>query len=208
MNKEEIDRLALKYEDEFFDFKRFPKHDTQYDDRSALINYSFIREYYPKTVVEFGAFKGRVTIDILRALLANKGEFTFRSYEKNPDYASRAQSYIAEFLKRKLKIYGDITKAKNVPNNIDYLFIDNSHDKNTTKWVFKKLLKKCKKGCLVQIHDICFIKDFELGKGSGFYGEQEVIQDLYKKGKLPLKKLYWTFEEEGNAESSWWTYEG
>lgn len=177
---------------------------SQYEDRSSKINYSFVRHLQPRVVVEFGTLTGRCTHDILRALIKNNQSFTFKAYEKEEDSRKRTQGNIDSiFTEGIIKIGGDITTATDIPIGIDYLFIDNSHDKEIAKWVVEKLLPRCKIGCVVQIHDW----NYPLGVNGRLLDETEYFVDLYKKDKLPLKKLYWTWEsEEKRAQSSWWVY--
>ncbi len=206
MNREEIDKICDKYRSELTTNLGWCGNTTQYDDRSALINYALIRERQPKVVVEFGANTGRCTHDILQALLKNGGQFDFRSCEINPDSRAIAQREIDRvFGEKAIKIGGDVTKEE-LPDGIDYLFIDNCHDLEITKWVFSTLLKKCVPGCLVQIHDIQLVGDFEVGRGASLE-EQNLILQLHNEGVLPLKKFYWTWEEGTALESSFWIYE-
>lgn len=182
------------------------KWSSQYDDYSAAINYAVVRELKPRVIVEFGARTGRCTHDILRALLKNGKEFNFKSYEIDKDLRKTAQSNLHEkFGDKAIKIGGDILKAKNIPRDIDYLFVDNSHDGPTTDWLFEYLLPRCRVGAIVQIHDIPLMKDFGLKKTNGVFQETLVIIKKYIQGILPLKKLYCA-SEDTNWESSWWEY--
>lgn len=179
---------------------------SQYDDYSAAINYSVVRELKPKVIVEFGARTGRCTHDILKALTKNGEEFVFKSYELQDDLRKVAQSNLDRiFGKEAIKIGGDILKADDIPDNIDYLFVDNSHDGPTTTWLFDTLIKKCNPGAIVQIHDIPFVKDFYLKK-TNVFSETVDILNMHKNGTLPLKKLYWA-SEDTDWESSWWEYQ-
>lgn len=206
MTKEQMNKIISQYEGEELGSSDTTWEGTQFDDRSAVINYSLVRHYKPKVIVEFGTRTGRCTHDILKALLKNGGKFDFHPYELEDENRQIAQENIELIFGDKAVIIGgDITKTTDIPDNIDYLFIDNYHDMETTKWVFDTLIKKCVNGCLVQIHDIPLKGDFEVGK-SGFI-ETSYIVDLHKDGKLPLEKLYWTYEEGGRMESSWWIYQ-
>mgnify|MGYP001562930017 CR=1 FL=1 len=179
----------------------------QYDDRSASINYSLIRYFKPKVVVEFGSCTARCTHDILLALQRNEEPFIFKSYEQNDNLRAEAQENMDKYFGDDyLKIGGDIVNAADVPNDIDYLFVDNSHDLETTKWLFDVLLKKCIDGCVVQIHDVNLFGDFQISKEKGLLPETDYMVELHKQGKLPLTKMYWTWEEGEKMESSWWRY--
>ncbi len=182
------------------------KWQSQYDDYSAAINYSVVRELKPKVVVEFGTRTGRCTYDIFRALLKNGQNFIFKPYEIDEGNRKIAQeNHNRIYGALAVKIGGDILKATDIPDNIEYLFVDNSHDGPTTEWLFDVLLKKCVPGAIVQIHDIPFNADFSLKKDSGIFQESLDIIKRYREGKLPLKKLYFA-SEDTNWESSWWEY--
>lgn len=178
---------------------------TMYDNRSAQINYAMVRHFKPKIAVEFGAHFGRCTYDILQAMLDNGGGL-LKSYELDETKRKTAEGLLKDIFGKEIKLGGDITKADDIPDNIDYLFIDNDHDMVTTKWVFDTLLKKCRLGAIVAIHDLPLMGNFTKGKEGGF-PETEYIINLHNQGKLPLEKLYWTWEENGGGESTWWIYQ-
>jgi predicted O-methyltransferase YrrM len=179
--------------------------ESQYDDYSAAVNYSVVRELKPKVIVEFGSRTGRCTYDIVQALEKNGGKYNFKSYEKDDGLREVAQSNLKRLLKDKAVILGgDILKAKDIPDNIEYLFVDNSHDGPTTEWLFDTLLKKCIPGAIVQIHDIPLIDGFNLKK-DGVFDETNEIVRRHKNGTLPLKMLYCA-SQDTNWESSWWEY--
>jgi predicted O-methyltransferase YrrM len=206
----DIDALVLKYArtEGLGSNEGWLNHSTQFDDRSAEINYSLVREFKPKVVVEFGTRTGRCTHDILKALLINGEKFTYKPYELEDGMRVAAQSEINRIFKENAPtIGGDITKASDIPDGIDYLFIDNYHDLDTTKWVFDTLIHKCKPGALVQIHDWSLKGDFERTEW-GNLKETDYVLELHQSGKLPLKKFYWTIDEgDLNKQSSWWIYE-
>ena len=179
--------------------------DSQFDDYSAAINYAVVRELKPKVIVEFGARTGKCSYDILRALIKNGGEYNFKSYELDDQLRKDAQNNINKRLgKGLLKFGGNILKATDIPENIEYLFVDNSHDGPTTDWLFDYLLPKCVPGAIVQIHDIPLFPDFTTKKENVFQETTEIIR-RHKAGTLPLKKLYCASEDTG-WESSWWEY--
>lgn len=211
MNKEEVDEIVEKYKNEGIesslgDWNQWGAGGSQYDDNSAIVNYSFVRHFKPTRVIEFGARTGRCTHDILLALLRNKKKFVFRSYELSDDLRILAQAAIDHYFgKDSIKIGGDVTLAEDIPDNLDYIFVDNCHDWNTTAWVFQKLLPKCKKGALVHFHDIKLHDNYE--------GEEHVLEEadyirkIEASGKNPLKKLFWYWDYGQQWESAWFTYE-
>lgn len=179
---------------------------SQYDDYSAAINYCVVRELKPQVVVEFGARTGRCTYDILCALKKNKKKFVFKSYEINEELRKLAQSNLNRLLKKDAITLGeDILKATDIPDKIEYLFVDNSHDGPTTTWLFDYLLPKCVPGAIVQIHDIPITGNFQLKKDNGVFPETTEIIKRFKEKTLPLKELYMA-SRDTQWESSWWEY--
>lgn len=199
-------------------FDRYPYFDvilpniepwlSEYDTFSSRVNYAMIRTHKPKVVVEFGTKAGACTHDIMRGLLDNGGKFTFLPFEILPDMRKKAQENIDEEFSRKVKIGRDIMKA-DLPNNIDYLFVDNSHDYETTKWVFEYLLpKKCVKNCLVHIHDLVIRDEFVFEAAINEHNEISYIYDLVKANKLPLTKIFWGWETGmPMCSATWWYYD-
>lgn len=213
LKKEQIDKLVEKYTHKeglgltVQDWITKGAGGSQYDDRSSEINYALVREFKPQTVVEFGSRTGRCTYVITKALQKNEQDFRIFSYEIDDGLRSLAQTNMDDlFGKGLIKIGGDVTKAKNIPDGIDYLFVDNSHDMNTTVWLFETLLPKCKPGALVQIHDLPIYGDYQIAP-EGHFPETYLIVSMYREKVLPLKKLYWTWEEGDKMESTWWIYE-
>lgn len=208
MNKEEIDKVIKPYINSFdpLEWERLTGLDTQYDNRSATINYGLVRHFKPKVVLEFGTRKGRCTHDILKALTENGGKYIFKPYELSDTDRASTQTMIDQKFATITTVGGDVTKAEDIPEGIDYLFVDNFHDLTTTKWVFDELLKKCKPGALVHFHDVCFEGDYEITKPHSSWGEMDYIVELHKEGKLPLEKFYWGWEHEKPIESAWWIY--
>lgn len=208
MTREEIDALIALYPLEPNIVPDTEPYHSQFDRESAKINYALVRHFKPSTVVEFGTRGGRCTHDILKALIDNGKSYTYRPYELENDLRALAQENISrDFGELAVLIGGDITKATDIPNNIDYLFVDNYHDLETTKWVFETLIKKCVPGALVQIHDIRVGGDYQFDYEKNGWGEMQYMQDMVNSKTFPLKKLYWSWEDGTNEHSSsWWTY--
>ena len=205
MTRDEINKLIEKWGGSFSpqDYRNY-FGDTQYDDRSAMINYCMIREHKPKVIVEFGSRKGRCTRDIYQALRDNGGEFDFRSFELEDNMREQAQASMDREFGNVITIGGDVVNAK-LPTNIDYLFLDHYHDEVMNNWVFDKLLPEhCADGCIVAIHDIPIYGDYEF-KGNP-WDETALIVKKHQEGTLPLEKIYWTYEEDYTWESTWWKY--
>lgn len=206
MNKQQIDDLVIKWGNNFNPHKyKENMVDTQFDDRSAMINYCMIREHKPKVVVEFGARYGRCSRDIYQALKDNGGEFTFLPFEIGSDERIRSQEGLDhEFGLGVIKVGKDVMQA-DLPKNIDYLFVDHSHDEPMSRWVIDELIPNhCKYGCIVQIHDLPLSGDWEIRKNP--WNETQILKDMHLAGTLKLEKIYWTFEEGDGWESTWWKY--
>ena len=196
-----------------------PPWNSQYDEVSAQLNYALIRSFEPTTVLEFGTWGGRCTRDILRALLDNKKDFVFKPYEIDGGKRETAQYNISQEFGDKAVIIGkDVSKAKDIPDNIDYLFVDNSHDAWTTEWVFDYLLpKKTKPGALVHFHDLQIGRvdgklKFLIGESNN-WDEMRVMQKLIDEGKLPLKEFFLAWENQFSYQgavysgsSAWFIY--
>lgn len=205
MSPEEVQALVEKYSiTDGFSPDDFGQ-ENQYDYRSANINYAMVRHFKPKVIVEFGTRRGRCTHDILKALQKNGVPFLFKPYEIDDGFRAIATENIGGIFGYIVTIGGDITKATDLPDNIDYLFIDNNHDRETTEWVFNILLKKCVPGAIVHFHDMSFHGDWK--HKDAILDETKYVLELHEKGILPLKKLYWTYEEGDRQESTWWQYE-
>lgn len=212
MNANEIAELVARYAlkegigSSFEQWNSRGAGGSQYDDYSASVNYSFVRHFKPQKVLEFGARTGRCTHDILLALQRNGLPFEFKSYELDDGLRALTQNNIDEdFGKGKLTIGGDVTKADDIPEGLDYVFIDNSHDYETTKWVFDVLLPKCKPGALIQIHDLRFRGDW-ITDGGGFPEETKYVISQADKNGGCLTKLFWCWEFTGIAEGAWFIY--
>ena len=205
MTKEEIDALVNKYQYEMKTDSSWFGYSTQYDDRSAAINYSLIRENKPKCVVEFGTRTGRCSCDTISALMMNGKSFLYKPYELDYGLRLATQAHLKIKLGIDIKVGGDIMEATDLPDDIDYLFVDNFHDEKVTMWLFDCLLPRCIPGAIVQIHDLPLMGDFQVGKTQSL-PETDFIISLHQQGKLPLQKMYWTFEEGGAMESTWWIY--
>lgn len=204
MNRNEIDELVEKYPLDPNIAPDTSPWTSQYDCRSASINYALVRHFKPKVVVEFGTRGGRCTHDILKALKENGDDYIFKPYEISDGLRGLAKENLQRVFSSDIPEIGkDIMEADDLPDNIEYVFVDNCHDRETTEWVFNTLIKKCKPGCLVHFHDMSIHKDFEIALDP--HGEIVYIVELHKQGKLPLEKLYWTYEEGEGRSSTWWT---
>lgn len=208
MKREDAEKLIKDYfvKDKF----GFPGDDFgeyRLDKFSMELIYSFIRKHKPKVAVDLGTSKGGSSYTILGALLKNGGKFTFVGSELLDDLRTKAIDNCHRFLGYKPKIVGDLTKnLKHFPKKIDFLMHDTDHDLETTKYVFKHILPRVKRGGLVIFHDWAVWEEDGkwIGKGDGGVGgwpETEYMLDLHKKGKLPLKKVFFAYRNSGGEET-------
>lgn len=202
MSKAEIDDLLEKYwkpanynfSDESFEHR--------FESTSSAMMYALIREYKPKNVVALGTSYGGSTLIITAALLANKKKYKYIAAEKEDDLREKTRYHVMQKYHVAPKLIGDLTKYKKYPEEIDFLFHDTNHDRETTEWVFKNIMPKVKKGALVIFHDWP-VRETE-GKWiakEGMWPETAYMLELYEAGKLPLEKVYFNAEEGGGLET-------
>lgn len=204
MTKQQIDELVIKYPLIPNITPDTEPWSSQYDRRSASINYALVRHFQPTVIVEFGTRGGRCTHDILKGLLDNGKEFIYKPYELENGLRRVAQENLKRaFGDKAPTVGGDILKATDIPDNIDYLFIDNYHDELTTDWVFNTLFKKCIDNCLVHFHDIQLSDDTQF-VANAFEGEIGVFKKYINSGNFPLTREYFTYPEGNNGSSTWW----
>ena len=220
--KEDIDKLTDKYfvadGHTWPDWMAIGKGDNEvrYDYDSSKVCYSLIRDFKPTNCLEFGTSFGHSTLFIADALLKNGLPFKYIAFEmerdlwiKTSDNLDRRHSKIIPLL-----VNRNIMECKeDIPDNLDFVFIDSNHEKESTDFYVEHIFPKIVPGGLVAIHDFAVTEvDGEWrGKGDSGNGglpETEILMQLHKEGKLPLEKLYWMYPDSsrwGNAwESSFW----
>ena len=225
MTKKQVDRLIMKYfvgDDYGFPFRYLDgekgRDIRHYDFRSAMTLYSLVRHYKPTSVLEFGGAQGWTSSIINSALIRNKKPFVFVVSEKEENSKKLMEFLHKETFGEKCPTYiGEITeRIKEVPKKLDFVFIDTNHDEELTKWYLENILPRCVKGALVAIHDWP-IAETDTGfniRDPNLWPETKMLLNLYANKKLPLKKLYWNYEEDEltdrglKMESSFWTYKG
>jgi len=208
MTKAEIDKLVEKYfAQEGYTFPEDFEH--RFERKSSAILYSLIRHYKPVSCLEIGASRGGATCVIQTALLKNGQPFVFVASEKEENLLRGAKENVFKKTQTTPTFVGQIEDYLHVvPKVLDFVFIDTDHDAELTHWYVKNIYPRCEKGALVAMHDWA-VKEIDgklVGKGQDGIGgteEAQILMDLYKEGKLPLKKLYWTYEHD-NTESGFW----
>lgn len=196
MTNEEIDALVEKYwkpinynfADEDFEHR--------FEEVSSGMMYSLIREYKPTNVVALGTSYGGSTLIITAALLANKLPYTYLASEIADDLREQTRTHVIQKYGVAPTLIGDLTKHTDYPDEIDFLFHDTNHDWDTTKWVFKNIMPKVKKGGLVIFHDwpVGEQPNGEWVAKEGMWPETKYMLELKQKGLLPLEKVYFNWE--------------
>ncbi|WP_304452752.1 class I SAM-dependent methyltransferase [Nocardiopsis sp. YSL2] len=124
----------------------------QLDDLEAEITYLLLRERRPDTVMELGTFHGWSTTWILSALRDN-GRGTLHSFDIVDNVVANVPEELAlgrwEFHK------GDVRQnMAEVPEGIDYLFVDAAHNGRFAKWYLNELFPRVAPGTPVSVHDV------------------------------------------------------
>lgn len=150
----------------------FPLRDGLYSGFDSRYLYSVVREYKPKTIVEFGPRQGRTTSCIINAIIKNLSEsddnIKYYIFDKDVPFLEQVRDYVDSnitnnSLQNKIQVsYNEnIIDAPilNEINNIDLLFIDANHDYILAKWYIEYLFPKVKIGGIIHIHDIYYDKN-------------------------------------------------
>lgn len=129
---------------------------AQLDDVEAELTYLFVRDRAPGTVVELGALHGWSTTWILRALHdagddGRSGEL--HSYDLIDRAARTVPADLADG--RWTFHHGDIRgNLGELPENIDYLFIDAAHTAGFARWYIDRVFPQVPPGTPVSVHDV------------------------------------------------------
>lgn len=200
MNTAEIEELLKEYwETSGYVFPTNFEH--RFESVSSALMYALLREYKPTSALEIGSSHGGSTCLTLHALLANKNKFTYVSSELADDLRAEAAANCVTMNGEAPIMIGDITKnLDKVPKELDFLFHDSNHDRETTDWVFKNIFPRLKKGALIIFHDWAVRENADgtwTGKdqnGRGAWGETEYMLELHRAGKFPFQKVYFNWE--------------
>jgi predicted O-methyltransferase YrrM len=212
MTKEEIQTLEDKYFNaDGYIFSRDFEH--RVDPESMAMIYSFVRKFRPTNCLEIGTSHGGTTCAILSALIKNNKPYKFVGSELLDKLLVECEKNCLDKCGVKPVMIGDITKnLDKVPKTIDFLMHDSDHDLTTTQWVLDNIFPRLKNGALVIFHDWA-VSDKTgkwIGKGAdgvGGWPETQLLMDLHEAGKLPLKKVYWNYEDGGGFETGVFIYE-
>lgn len=204
MDKEKIEELENKYfNQDGYTFSHEYEH--RFEEKSSAIMYSLIRHYKPKYCLEIGSSRGGSGSIIMSALQKNGGPFEFYSSELLDDLRSQAEENIYRKCHQSPVMLGDITKNLGRLPRLDFIFVDNDHDDETTRWIAKHIWPLLKKGGMYCMHDWAVEeKDGTFASKDGAWPETHYLLDLHTKGLFPFKKLFWTYKVIGNQETGFW----
>lgn len=160
-----------------FDWERTRYMIPQLDDIEAELTYLRIREDRPRTVVEVAPFRGWSTTWILRALRDNE-EGSLISFDRVDDARRFVPAELAHG--HWTLVVGDVRdRMPDMPQSIDYLFIDADHRRQFAEWYLAELMPRAAPGAGVSIHDIFH------GRGPGrSSGEAQAVLDWFNRSQV------------------------
>lgn len=208
MTNQQMSDLVTKYYDaEGYTFSDGYEH--RLDKDSSSIMYSLIREYKPKSCLEIGPWLGGSSCIIMTALQKNGGDFTYHCSELDDSRRAGTWHHVLEKCGRAPQMLGDVTQELiNIPEKLDFAFIDTDHDLATTEWIVDNIFPRLKKGALLVFHDWAVTDvNGEWTVKDGGWPETQYLCDLHKQGKFNYKKIFWTWKNpfrEG-VETDWET---
>ena len=189
----------------------FPSYfEHRVEELSSAYLYSMLRVYKPTRVLGIGTWFGGSTITMMKALQKNHNTFRYVASELLEDKRYDTEKNCLAECGRAPTMIGDITKNLDyVFPEIDFLFMDHDHDYDVSKWIFKHIIPRVKKGCLIAMHDwaVWEEKDKWIGKGhegEGAWGETKYMMKMNDEGTLPLEKVFWTYKVTGDQETAFW----
>ncbi len=199
MTNGEINELVEQYFKK--EWKGFPPFEHRYDPDSSAIMYSLIRRFKPKKVLEIGSWLGGSTCIIQRALMENKTPSKFICSEIDDELRNKTEENLKEYCGKAPLMVGDITKSLDkIPDKLDFMFVDTNHDREVTQWIVENLWDRLVPGGIFAMHDWAVWEE-EGGEikgkgdnGTGALPETEYLMDLYRSGKFPFKKIYWSYK--------------
>lgn len=134
--------------------KHFPKHSTR-----------FAKKYFknkPITVIEIGTWKGENAKSLLENLNIKK-IYLIDPYEKYSDFKREGISRAEKEARKKLKPYSKKIKSikkysrdaiKDIPESVDFVYIDGNHKHDYVLDDMKKYFSKIKEKGILAGHDI------------------------------------------------------
>lgn len=121
------------------------------DDIEAEVTYLLIRDRVPESVVEISPFRGWSTSWILHALRDN-GTGSLASFDLIED----ARRFVPDELANCWTlIVGDARdRMADIPDSIDYLFLDSDHRRAFAEWYLAELIPRLTPDAMVSVHDV------------------------------------------------------
>ena len=159
-----------------FDWERKHFMNPQIDDIEAEVTYLRIRDRRPERVVEISPSRGWSTTWILHALRDNNvGSLV------SFDLIADAFRFVpAELGERWRLVVGDVRgQAAELPEVIDYLFIDADHRRAFAEWYLDELVPRLAPGAGVSVHDVFHGRRPERGRG-----EARVVLDWLERWRI------------------------
>lgn len=156
----------------------------------SMALYSLIRHQRPKTILEVGSLLGRSTCIIQQAVEynGNTNFFTCDLYEKSV-LTKRNVDRIFPENKTVFLQHGIEQSLSDIPDDVDFIFLDGPHTYDFMVWCFENLLPKVITYGHVLIHDVNLSFDWNYRDTPGC--ETEYLISLKNDGKLPLIKMVW-----------------
>ena len=172
-----------------------------YGDIECELTYLLLRETSPKTVVEISPYYGWSTSWILHGLRDNglghlysfDQLFDFPGSKSSPLIELPCLSTLPENLteSRFTLTEGDVREQINMPDQIDYLFIDSEHTAEFAKWFIRELFPRITKGSVISVHDIegngyndDFLADVRYRMKGGENGEDREVLNYLKSSDI------------------------
>ena len=158
-----VSNYYKSYHDELLELKpaqdcRAEKLENYFDDIECELLYMFVREFKPKSVIEFSPYEGWSTTWLLEAMNKN-GVGSCTSY----DLVGTSKDKLTELevdTSRWTLVVDDVTKHFHKFGSPDFIFIDSDHSAEFAKKYIREVLlplkhrSKSSKPVLVFIHDI------------------------------------------------------
>lgn len=157
-----MDNLLNKYTSENPSFRK-----GVYSDFDADYLYNVVREYKPKTIIDFAPREGRTTSCIINGIIKNLQEditnIKYYVFEKDLPFLKKIKIYLNAIITKNnlrdvVQIFydGNIIDSKILDgiDGVDLLFIDANHDYILARWYVETLFKKVKIGGIIHVHDM------------------------------------------------------
>lgn len=116
----------------------------------ALLLYALVKTVDPKTIVEFGFFKGHSAINFLKAISSDARLYSYDISDASIQQASRIRDKRFQFI---FKSQAEFEPSDIDNRLVDLAFFDASHNFNLNLATFEKLRLVLNEGALIVVHD-------------------------------------------------------